>query len=66
MNGVSISRKPMRRERLAHGEGHLRAQNNIALHVRAAQIHVAILEARLLPLTRRLPLPWGTAACAIR
>ena len=39
--------KPMLGQRLAHGEGDLRAQNDIALHVRAAQIDVAILQARV-------------------
>ena len=34
-------------QRLAHRERHLRAQNDIALHVRAAQVDVAILEARV-------------------
>ena len=32
-------------ELLAHGEGDLRAQDDVALHLRAAQIHVAVLQA---------------------
>ena len=47
MNGVSISRKPCVGELLAHGEGDLRAQDDVALHVRAAQIDVAVLQARV-------------------
>ena len=65
MNGVSISRKPCAVEKLAHGESNLRAQNDVALHVRAAQIDVAILQAHVFVDVHRL-LPWGTAACAIR
>ena len=34
-------------ERLAHGKGDLRAQNDIALHARTSQIDVAVFEARL-------------------
>ena len=37
--------KALRIEELAHGEGNLRAQDDVALHARAAQIHVAVLQA---------------------
>ena len=47
MNGVSISRNPCSYSTCAHGERDLRAQNDIALHVRTAQIDVAILQARV-------------------
>ena len=35
-------------ELLAYGEGNFRAQDDVALHLRAAQIHVAVLQARVL------------------
>ena len=47
MNGVSISRKPRLGELLAHGERDLRAQDDVALHLRAAQVDIAILQARV-------------------
>ena len=39
--------KALRIEELAHREGDLRAQNDVALHVRTAQVHVAILQAHV-------------------
>ena len=47
MNGVSISRNPCSYSVCAHRERYLRAQNDIALHPRTAQIDIAVLEPRL-------------------
>ena len=40
--------EPLRRQQLARGEGYLRAQYDVALHVRPAQVDIAVLEPRFL------------------
>ncbi len=50
--GVSISRNPWRAEALANGARDLVAQPEVALHLGAAQVDVAILEAHFFVLDR--------------